>query len=1073
MTGVNSVSSNDLSPSMEAVDLEPSSSATIFHTDYKKHGDLREMLDSSKDSLKLDAMKRIISMVAKGRDMSDLFPAVVKNVASKNIEVKKLVYVYLTRYAEEQQDLALLSISTFQRALKDPNQLIRASALRVLSSIRVSVIVPIMLLAIKESAVDMSPFVRKTAAHAIPKLYSLEPEMKEELIAVLEKLLADRTTLVIGSAVMAFEEVCPDMNELIHKNYRKLVSLLVDVEEWGQIVIVNMLTRYARTQFTDPNLGQTESADAAEDEREFYENSDDDDDEEDTAEEAAKPLYKMDPDHRLLLRSTKPLLQSRNSSVVMATAQLYWHLAPKPEVQLVAKSLVRLLRGHNEVQAIVLNSIASMTIKSQGGAKMFQPYLRQFFVRGTDPSHIKILKLEILTNLANGSNISILLREFQSYITGADPASVAATIQAIGRCAATISEVTDTCLAGLVHLLSNRDPTVVSESVLEIKKLLQTQEAEHKDIIIQMAKLLDTVEEPGAKAAIVWVVGEYCERIPLYAPDVLRKMAKAFCTQEVPVKLQIVNLAVKMYLTNPAQTKLISQYVFNLAKFDQNYDLRDRARFIRAILFPQGEPGKISKHAKKIFLAPKPPPTIESKFANRDEYQLGSLSHFINARAAGYQDLPGFPEDAPDPSVRTVEVPKPADNPWKKKDNQEKKSDKSRPGPSGQTRAKFYDSDEPGHKSAAAAARSDSDSSSDSESDSSSSSSDEESSDSEPEPVKIVAAGRKKPKQAAPPSKSKAKAPTRQTKPDTDTDSETSSSDEEAKPTKVTKPSKKPNPIPTPKSNLDLLLDLEDIPPSMPTPVLTPSLGGFLSPTSTASPSLSVNIGQPMFVSTIPMELLNKVTTGGVAVNYRFTRHPHLYAPRMVGIELTFTNLSTEEIPIIKLGSKSLPSGMSLHEFPALSNIPHDQSRSVTLGIDYNDTTQAAKLDLVIGSRPYTVSISCPTGEMVRPLNMSQMAFTQEQAKLSGMNEATGRISLPSTHSDAKSVRQRIYNTANILQVPSGDTDHLLFAGQTVSGGSLVLLSLGLDTMVLTVNTEKIVLGNMLVKEIKTALEKQ
>lgn len=33
-------------------------------------------------------------------------------------QIKKLVYVYLMRYAEEQQDLALLSISTFQRALK-------------------------------------------------------------------------------------------------------------------------------------------------------------------------------------------------------------------------------------------------------------------------------------------------------------------------------------------------------------------------------------------------------------------------------------------------------------------------------------------------------------------------------------------------------------------------------------------------------------------------------------------------------------------------------------------------------------------------------------------------------------------------------------------------------------------------------------------------------------------------------------------------------------------------------------------------------------------------------------------
>ena len=46
--------------------------------------------------------------------------------------------------------------------------------------------------------------------------------------------------------MMAFEEVCPERIEMIHKNYRKLVNLLVDVEEWGQVVIINMLTRYAR-----------------------------------------------------------------------------------------------------------------------------------------------------------------------------------------------------------------------------------------------------------------------------------------------------------------------------------------------------------------------------------------------------------------------------------------------------------------------------------------------------------------------------------------------------------------------------------------------------------------------------------------------------------------------------------------------------------------------------------------------------------------------------------------------------------------------------------------------------------
>lgn len=165
---------------------------------------------------------------------------------------------------------------------QDPNQLIRASALRVLSSIRVPVIVPIMMLGIKDSVADMSPYVRKTAAHAIPKLFSLDPDQKDELIGVIEKLLSDKTTviiqfccfrnvtfelftvlicnfwfyfpqLVVGSAVMAFEEVCPERIDLIHKNYRKLCNLLVDVEEWGQVIIINMLTRYGRTQFVNPN----------------------------------------------------------------------------------------------------------------------------------------------------------------------------------------------------------------------------------------------------------------------------------------------------------------------------------------------------------------------------------------------------------------------------------------------------------------------------------------------------------------------------------------------------------------------------------------------------------------------------------------------------------------------------------------------------------------------------------------------------------------------------------------------------------------------------------------------------
>jgi len=56
-----------------------------------------------------------------------------------------------------------------------------------------------------------------------------------------------------------------------------------------------------------------------------------------------------------------------------------------------------------------------------------------------------------------------------------------------------------------------------------------------------------------ARASILWLIGEYCEHVPKIAPDVLRKMAKSFTNEEDIVKLQIINLAAKLYLTNSKQ----------------------------------------------------------------------------------------------------------------------------------------------------------------------------------------------------------------------------------------------------------------------------------------------------------------------------------------------------------------------------------------------------------------------------------------------------------------------------------------------------------------------------------------
>jgi hypothetical protein len=119
---------------------------------------------------------------------------------------------------------------------------------------------------------------------------------------------------------------------------------------------------------------------------------------------------------------------------------------------------------------------------------------------------------------------------------------------------------------------------------------------------------LQSAQVPMAKASVLWLVGEYCSLVPKIAPDVLRKAAKSFveevrphplncdhthylvtpsfASQEDIVKLQTVNLAAKLCIANAKQSKILCQYVLSLAKYDLNYDIRDRARFLQRLVLP-------------------------------------------------------------------------------------------------------------------------------------------------------------------------------------------------------------------------------------------------------------------------------------------------------------------------------------------------------------------------------------------------------------------------------------------------------------------------------------------------------
>ena len=88
-----------------------------------------------------------------------------------------MVYIFLGHYAEMEPEAALLAISTLKKELANPNQLVRANALRTMSSIRVRLIAQLVGLAVKQASTDSSPYVRKAAAHAIPKLVRYVPTM--------------------------------------------------------------------------------------------------------------------------------------------------------------------------------------------------------------------------------------------------------------------------------------------------------------------------------------------------------------------------------------------------------------------------------------------------------------------------------------------------------------------------------------------------------------------------------------------------------------------------------------------------------------------------------------------------------------------------------------------------------------------------------------------------------------------------------------------------------------------------------------------------------------------------------
>eukprot|EP00961_Rhodomonas_salina_P003446 47910-Rhodomonas_salina.2 len=142
-----------------------------------ENAELQEELASNDKTKKRDAVKKVIRDMTLGKDVSGLFAPVVNNMMTPNLEVRKLVYLYLINYAKTQPDLAIMAVNGFVKDCGDANPLIRALAVRTMGCIRVEQISEYLCEPLRRALKDADPYVRKTAAICVCKLYEISPDL--------------------------------------------------------------------------------------------------------------------------------------------------------------------------------------------------------------------------------------------------------------------------------------------------------------------------------------------------------------------------------------------------------------------------------------------------------------------------------------------------------------------------------------------------------------------------------------------------------------------------------------------------------------------------------------------------------------------------------------------------------------------------------------------------------------------------------------------------------------------------------------------------------------------------------
>ncbi|CAF3951045.1 unnamed protein product [Rotaria magnacalcarata] len=463
--------------------------AAMYEAEAKK-GEIYELkaeLNSDKRDRKKEAVKKVIASMTVGKDVSQLFPDVVNCMQTDNLELKKLVYLYLMNYAKTQPEMAILAVNTFAKVVAN-------------------------------------------AVAALSEIAEQSPQTK------------------------VFDLTGPTIN--------KLLTALNECTEWGQVFILDAIANYSP---------------------------------------------KDDKEAQSVCERITPRLAHANAAVVLSAVKVLMKFLELIDQhsefvqnlhRKLAPPLVTLLSAEPEIQYVALRNINLIVQKRPD---ILKNEMKVFFVKYNDPIYVKLEKLDIMIRLTNATNIAQVLAELKEYATEVDVDFVRKSVRAIGRCAIKVEQAAERCVSTLIDLIQTKVNYVVQEAIVVIKDIFRKYPNKYESIIATLCENLDSLDEPEARASMIWIIGEYAERID-NADELLEGFLDGFKDENSQVQLQLLTAIVKLFLKKPTETpqELVTRVLTLVTQETDNPDLRDRGYIYWRLLSTD------PKAAKEVVLAEKP-----------------------------------------------------------------------------------------------------------------------------------------------------------------------------------------------------------------------------------------------------------------------------------------------------------------------------------------------------------------------------------------------------------------------------------------------------------------------------------